>query len=61
MFTVIFYYYIVVQENGNLQCGKKFSNICLQVSEHLSKTILQDVSVAICFVFLLHLANEKVR
>ena len=38
-----------------------FSSVCCQISDHISKNMSNDISVPICFVFLLHLANEKVR
>lgn len=38
-----------------------FSSVCSQISKHFSENVIHDLSVPICFVFLLHLANEKVR
>ena len=42
-------------------CRVDFSSVCCQISEHISKNMSEDISVPICFVFLLHLANEKAR
>lgn len=39
----------------------EFSSVCSQISKHFSENVIHDLSVPICFVFLLHLANEKVR
>ena len=38
-----------------------FGSVCSQISKHFSENVIHDLSVPICFVFLLHLANEKVR
>ena len=37
-----------------------FSSLCFQVSTLVPENMKTDLTVPICFVFLLHLANEKV-
>ena len=37
-----------------------FSSLCSHVSNAMEGSMRNDITVPICFVFLLHLANEKV-
>ncbi len=41
--------------------GTSFNSLCSQLPSRVSTAMAKNVSVSICFVCLLHLANEKVQ
>ena len=48
--------YDLQMPNGEMD----LSSLCGSISENFSPSSRDDITTSICFVFLLHLANEKV-
>ena len=51
--------YIPMQNAGGLCAPASFQHLCENVSKGQSESMTRNLSVPICFVCLLHLANEK--
>ena len=49
-----------LQNVGSLCAPSSFQHLCENVSKGQSESVARNLSVPICFVCLLHLANEKV-
>ena len=52
--------FVLLQNAGGLCAPASFQHLCENVSKGQSESMSKNLSVPICFVCLLHLANEKV-